>query len=529
MKRTLALLLLLSVLFSASSLLSACQTPGGEGSGGGDGTMDVEFLDNLDAYGDSLDFSEYEEFVISFPEHFYYEIYGEEGSNEKLDTLVYNRNRLLESRFGIRIATEGGIADTAGVGHYQYVQLALNSGDVTFDAAAMISGQGGKLIFGNGGNLLDFRSEIPYVKDSIKAGNEWWPTDINIASTVMGRQFVAVSDFCITAMEMTYAVIFNKNLAKTENVANNLDPSTYSINATLYDVVNKNDWTLENMKTIVKGFYKNNPTSGNTSGRDVEDRFGLVGVGITDGDAWAYSLGYNYIINDGVSAPSVWEWDGTQYDAITSLRELYQSVGTWNQSVGSSLGDYRARAAFFAQENRVLFQLNNLESLKLDVIHNMEQDFGVLPYPKYNQSQAKHLTGSLDHYSVLAVPYTTAWDSERLRLTGAMLEALSAENCNSVKDPYYDEIVTHHNVTDGDSVEMINMIMDGRVYDLGMYHYNDLVFDATSEYDGAFALFFRYLIRNPEKDIVQYWQSYSLPLQLQMDALVNKYVTILMQ
>ena len=76
---------------------------------------------------------------------------------------------------------------------------------------------------------------------------------------------------------------------------------------------------------------------------------------------------------------------------------------------------------------------------------------------------------------------------------------------------------------------MINMIMDGRVYDLGMYHYNDLVFDATSEYDGAFALFFRYLIRNPEKDIVQYWKSYSLPLQLQMDALVNKYVTILMQ
>ena len=530
MKRLLSLTLLLAMLVGTVAIFAAC--PGNtDGPGGPGGALDVEFIDHLDETGDNFDFSSQEDFVISFYDLYKYEVYGDENSNEKLDTLIHNRNKLLEARFGVRISQEGqirsqGSNDTDS--HYNYVQGQLNSGDVPFDAVAMYAYQAGKLIFGNGGNFLDWRSEIPYCRDSILAKEEWWPEEINVDSTVMGRQFVAVSDFCITAMEMTYAVIFNKSLAKTENVAYNLDPSVYTIDSTLYDVVRNNDWYLENMKTIVKGFYRNNPTTGNTAGRDVQDRFGMVGVGTTDGDAWAYALGYNYIINDGLSTPSVWTWDGSQYDAITSLRELYQSTGTWNQPVGQILGDYNARAAFFAQEDRVLFQLNTLESLKWDVIHNMEQDFGVLPYPKYDQDQAKHLTGSLDHYSVLAVPFTTAWDAERLRMTGALIEALSAENCNSVKNPYYDEIVTHHNVTDGDSVEMINMIMDGRVYDLGMYHYNDLVFDASDEYNGAFALFFRYLIRNNGQDIVQYWQQHSGSLETQMNSLLAKYDSILM-
>ena len=529
MKRTLSLLLLLTMLVGTVGIFSAC--PGGPGGGGGGGAgVDVEFIDHLDEYGHSMDFSAMDEFVISFFDLYSYEVYGEEKSNEKLDTLIYNRNKLLEQRFGAKISKQGGIQSTGAndlTSHYNYVQSQLNSGDVPFDAIAMYAYNAGKLILGNGGNFLDWRSEVPYCSDSIKKGEEWWPSEINRDSTVMGRQFVAVSDFCITAMEMTYTVIFNKDLAKSENVAYTIDPDKYTTSSTLYDVVRGNDWTLETMKTVVGGFYRNSTTSGNISGRDVEDRFGLVAAGGTDADAWAYAFAYNYVENDGVAAPELWAWDGSQFDVITSLRELYGSTGTWSNTVGTATDDYNARAAFFAQEDHVLFQLNTLESLKWDVIHNMEQDFGVLPYPKYTRDQAKFMTGTLDHYTTLAVPYTTGWDEDRLRMTGAFIEALSAENCNSVKDPYYDDIVTHHNVTDGDSVEMINLIMDGRVYDLGVYHYNELMLDTTDDSNGAFALFFRYLIQKDQQDIVQYWQSNSGVLQGRLDGLLGQYADIL--
>ena len=522
MKKLLSLLLLSAILFCTLSLF-ACQTPEGGGEGGG--LTEVEFIDHLDDYGHSLDFSAEEEFIISFAEGFYYEIYGDETKNEKLDTLIYNRNKLIEARFGITISREREIIDAGGVAHYNNVQLALNSGDVPFDALAMNAYQAGKLIIGAGGsNFLDFRSEIPYVKDSILRGEEWWPREINIDSTVMGRQFVAVSDFSLTAIEMAYAVIFNRDLAETTSVAKRIDPSKYTVDSTLYDVVRGNDWTLDTMTAIVKGYWKDNPALGKRGECDKEDRFGLVGPGHTDADAWAYSLGYNYVVNDGVAAPELWDWDGTQYDAILALRELYYSNGTWNDD---SLRHLEARSAFFAETDRVLFALNTLGSLKYEVIHTMEEDFGVLPYPKYKREQAKYLTGSLDSYSALAVPFTTAWSGERLRMTGALIEALSAENCNSVKKPYYDEIVTHHNVTDGDSAEMIDLIMQGRVYDLGVYHYNELVLDDKDQGDGAFALFFRYLVQNRDKDIVQYWNSNAGALQLQMDDLLGRYADAL--
>ncbi len=525
MKRALSLLLLASILLSAL-LFTACQAPAPTPGGGGGGLSDVTFLDHLDEYGDSLDFSHEQELVISFAEGYYYEVYGEEGSNEKLDTLVYTRNRLLESRFGVEISQKGQMRDTGGHAHYEYVQLAMNTGDVTFDAILLNAYQAGKLILSNGGNFLDFRSEVPYCRDSIKAGEEWWPTDVNTDSTVMGKQFVAVSDLSLSAVEACYTVIFNKNLAHTTNVARAIDPDKYTAESTLYDVVRGNDWTLETMKSVVKDYWRDNPATGLRGERDAADRFGLVAPIITDADAFAYALGYSYVENDGVSAPEVWAWDGSQYDAIVSLRELYYSRGTWTEPANSANGF--DRAAFFAQEDRVLFQLNTLGTLKADVMHNMEQDFGVLPYPKRDRNQPKYLTGSHDSYSALALPFTALWNPERLRMTGALLEALSAETCNSVKKPYYDEIVTHHNVVDGDSAEMIDLIVGGRVYDLGVYHYNELILDVGDSKNGAFALFFRYLIQNKDKDIVQYWQSNAGALENQMNSLLSKYDSILM-
>ncbi len=526
MKRLLSLLLTLCLLLSALSLF-ACQNPAGGGGGGGGG-VDVEFIDHLDEYGDSMDFSAQEEIVISYRDMYEYEVYGDENSNEKIDTLIHTRNRLMEARFGIEISRDGLVRSANAIDfwvHHDYVQGQLNSGDVPFDAIAMYASTAGRLILGNGGNFLDWRSEIPYCKDSILEGEEWWPTDLNTAGTVMGRQFVAVSDFAITAIEMAYAVIFNKDLARSENVVYNYDRSTYNINSTLYDVVRNNDWTLETMKTMVKGFWRNTPAS--KDGRDESDRYGLIATGGTDADAWCKALGFASLINDGVSAPTLWEWDGTQYDAIVALRELYDLNDTWSTIKGGVSDDYNDRSSFFAQKDHVLFELNILESLKYDVIHNMEQDYGVLPFPKYNENQARYLSGSIGHYTALAIPYTTAWDMERLRMTGAVLEALSAENCNSVKKPYYDDIVTHHNVTDGDSVEMINIIMDGRVYDLGVYHADELLMvDTLIETDLGFPVFFRHLLKNRSRDIVQYWESNASLLEYKLDDLLNAYAAI---
>ena len=523
MKRAFSLLLSLCLLFSATSLFTACQAPTGGGGGGGGAGIDVEFVDHLDDYGDSLDFSAEEEFIISYRDTYEYEVYADEKSSAKIDTLISKRNKLIEARFGVTISQKGLVKSANAIDfwvHHDYVQGLLNSGDVPFDALAIYAGLAGRLILGNNGNFLNWRAEVPYCKDSIKNEEPWWPTDLNTASTLMGKQFVAVSDFSITAIEMAYAVIFNKDLASNEKVAYNYDKETYAVDATLYDLVRNNDWTLDAMKSIIRGFYRNDPAS--RDGRDESDRYGLIATGGTDADAWCFAFGFEPLSNNGVDAPSLWEWDGSQYDAIVALRELYDSLDTWSVIKGGISDDYNDRSSFFAQKDHVLFELNILESLKYQVIHEMEQDYGVLPFPKYDKNQAKYLTGSIAHYTALAIPVTTSWNEERLRMTGALIEALSAENYNSVKDPYYNEIVTHHNVTDGDSVEMIGLLMAGRVYNLSVYHYYDLTLGGT-----PIAIMFRHLVRNSQQDIVQFWQSNSGSLEIQMGELLVKYNAIL--
>ena len=231
-----------------------------------------------------------------------------------------------------------------------------------------------------------------------------------------------------------------------------------------------------------------------------------------------YAFGFQFIVNDGISEPELWTWDGSQYDAIVSLRELYHSSGVWTDTANQHLG---TRSEFFAQEDHVLFELNTLGSLKYEVIHTMEQDFGVLPYPKYTREQANFQTGSIDNYTAMGLPYTHLWNPERLRMTGALIEALSAENCNTVKKPYYDDIITHHNVTDGDSAEMIDIIMDGRHYNLAAYHYYELKLDKI-----PLAVTFRELIRDQSKDIIQHWSSNSGSLLLQLYDLLDSYASI---
>ena len=510
MKKWLALLLACCLLVP---FLTAC--PGGEtpGTGGGGDDTEGEYLDSLGEF----DFGG-EEFTVSCFSLFEYEIYAEEGSGEVLDDAIYKRNRKLENRFHVKIVPDVTVA--TGVNdlesHYAYVQRCMNSSEGPFDAIAMYAYQSGKLIMT--GQYYDWRSEIPYCSDSIKAGAEWWPEAINLDSTVNGYQFVAISDLCITSMEMCYTVLFNKNIAEENNVAQGVGvPGTYQ---TLYEIVDAGAWTYDVMYGIVKDFWQDSATGGTQNQRDEEDVYGLVVGGGTDADAWAFAFNYKYLANDGVMTPDLWSWNVGIVNAISDLRALYTATGTY-KNWGD---DYTQRTTFFANDH-ALFNLTTLLELKTDIIHTMESLYGVLPYPKRDANQTAYHTGTLDHYTVLSVP--TFVMGEDLERTGVMIEALSAETTNSVVEPYYNLIVTHKNTTDAESVRMIELIMAGRLYDLTTYHYDDIKFASAATDNSSYGLFFRYLISTaPAADIASFWEANRSSLQAQLDDLIAEYETI---
>ena len=95
----------------------------------------------------------------------------------------------------------------------------------------------------------------------------------------------------------------------------------------------------------------------------------------------------------------------------------------------------------------------------------------------------------MDHWTCLSI---TLFNIENQEMTDVLVEALSAESCNSVREAYYESILKYNSTRDSDSVRMIEKIMAGRVYDLTTYHYTELSTNNTD--DGSLGLFFRRML-----------------------------------
>lgn len=508
MKRWCAALLAAVILFS----FAACG--GGTGTGTNkpsrdDSEQTYTFIDNLPAElnGKYVD----QEIVVAVDSNYKYELYASEESDSTVDQLVYKRNQLIQQRFGCTISldetTATGLEDISS--HYTYIQDSLNRGECQFDLIMLMAYQTGKLV--TSGYYLDWLEDTTYCKASIEGGAEWWPTNINKDSTIMGHQYLAVSDLCLTTMEMCYSVLFNKDLEGDNNVAKNEFNTE-----TLYQAVDNGTWTLDHFYNIVKDFYRDSQTSGVQGTKDEADLYGLTLGRGTDSDAWAFALGFQYVTNNGVDMPEIWTVTTKVNSAIETLRNLTSNDYTY----GAVWGDgYSKRTQFFV-DGHALFDLSSLEQLKRDTFHEMESDYGVLPYPKYDTNQKQYLTGTMDHYTMLSIPLY----SFNLELTDVVVEALSAESCNSVKDAYYESVLKYNSSRDPDSIRMIELIMAGRRYDLTTYHYAEFASSPSGGDGSSLGLFFRYLLSSDTKtDASTYWQTNMIVWNNSLDKVIDKY------
>ena len=98
----------------------------------------------------------------------------------------------------------------------------------------------------------------------------------------------------------------------------------------------------------------------------------------------------------------------------------------------------------------------------IGTLRDMETDFGVLPYPKYDEAQSEYYS-RVSYYWANIVPITNA----KLDMTGAILEALNCESANYVVPAYYEIALKTKYSRDEESAAMLDLIFENRVVDLG--------------------------------------------------------------
>jgi hypothetical protein len=127
------------------------------------------------------------------------------------------------------------------------------------------------------------------------------------------------------------------------------------------------------------------------------------------------------------------------------------------------------QGAYFMDGHTLFF---NCTFKKVSDLRSIETDFGIIPYPKYTAEQDKYYT-RVEGGNPGVVP-TTVSD---LQMVGTVLEALNAESAKIVIPAYYDVALKLKHARDEDSAEMLDLIFDGRIYDLGDTYWCDILRD----------------------------------------------------
>ncbi|MBQ8578278.1 MAG: hypothetical protein IJ449_10005, partial [Clostridia bacterium] len=98
----------------------------------------------------------------------------------------------------------------------------------------------------------------------------------------------------------------------------------------------------------------------------------------------------------------------------------------------------------------------------IESMRGMDTDFGIIPYPKYDEAQENYHT-RVCYYFPVVVPSTNA-DTD---MTGYLLEILNYRSYHDVIPAYYDISLKTKGTRDEASAQMLDLIFSSRVIDIG--------------------------------------------------------------
>jgi hypothetical protein len=112
---------------------------------------------------------------------------------------------------------------------------------------------------------------------------------------------------------------------------------------------------------------------------------------------------------------------------------------------------------------QAVFSIASIGSPTGEGLRNFEDEYGMLPLPKWDENQTNYYTMSPGEHTVLAVPKTV----KDVEFVGTIVEALSAESYKQVTPTLYEIALKTRYLRDNESKEILDIIIDGRMYEFG--------------------------------------------------------------
>ena len=349
--------------------------------------------------------------------------FDDQENGEVLNDAVFRRNRTIEERFNAKIKGIEGEEDAM----VQNLMSSVRAGDDAYDLF-----MGHSLYSGKAALAGYFRNW--YDLNYMDFTKPWFPQHAIKGLTINDRMFMTMSDMCLSFIANTYCMFFNKGLAENYGVPD------------MYQTVLDGKWTIDTLSETAKGLYSD---INGDSKPDKEDQFGFTSDINNHPTTWLFSCNVPTVeFHEDGTVTSVFNSERAQ-TMVTKLRSLF------NENEGSFCVAGGATDMF--ENNRALVFSNTL--VIAEQFREMEFDYGIVPYPKLDETQDNYYTIPGGSVSCMAVP-TTITDPD---FVGAMTASLCRESWVSVAPAYYDIALKVKGTRDETSIEMLDLIMDGRL------------------------------------------------------------------
>lgn len=405
-----------------------------------DGNKLIDNLPDIDLEGKT--------FNILIREEVGYE-FDAEQTGEIVNDVVYIRNIAVSERFNLNINYKSSPGLWSSRNEYQnLITSVVLANDPDYD---IVTGQSNIIIPMAAQGYYNELSDSQYIDFSMP----YWKSGYHDNIKIYNRLYTLCGDYALTALTRSNVIFFNKSLMDEYGIV-------YP-----YDLVKEGNWTLDKFLEIVY----NIAVDINGDGvMDKEDLYGFCAYNNSIDPFFASNgLGFTSLDSDGKR-----EIDFPNDKAVDVFEKIFKLVHS-DSFINASTNYVTEGMA--STEDGMAIEFKNGKMVMMGMVldgveklRDMDIDFGLIPYPKYDENQDRYYTSVTRTYTIAAIPIS----APEYEMPELLLEALAYEGYNNIVPTYYEIALKDKYTRDEASAEMLDIVSATSWFDFTDAYYTDL-------------------------------------------------------
>ena len=366
-----------------------------------------------------------------------------ELNGEVLNDAVFYRNRKIEQELNCVIVEKTLENDAANTitRITDHAKTSIMSGEDEYDCMFLPVNTAPDLI--TDGYLMDLNS-IP----ELNLDAEWWDQDVIDVTTFNGELYFASGAGNLMAFDSMWCLFFNETMMEDHQLE------------LPYDLVREGKWTIDELTKYCKAVASLNGDDSFTWSKDGSCIYGISSHQNAPEHFWFSADEFTVDVDKNENITFALGSDRF-YGVMEKLAAMLD--GKEGYTLKASNTDFDADAGGYVYvftTGRSLFMTGEIKAAQL--MRDMNDNFGIVPFPKYDETQAQYYTSLVSQLFYFTIP-TTNTCVER---TATIAEYLTRDSYLDVIPLYYGNTVEQKGLRNEDSIEMLEIMRQTRAVDI---------------------------------------------------------------